>query len=488
MPPRIAGRPRGRGRGRGRRPHPEPERQHVNPPPPSPPRSLSPPPAPTVDRTVINTFLKKKPPTFDGKGDPTEAESWIRALERLFDLLQCTDDERLVCASLQLTGSADYWWEARKKIMTPQQLEDLTWDQFKTGIYDKYIPKSYKKQKETEFYNLKQGRMSVTEYDRTFFDLSRYGVDQVDTDEKMSEKFCAGLRHEIRVALASRGGLPYSEALKLALDIEAALPKERPAPNPTNMSLQTSSQAPRDKRKWEGNQNQWGQKKPWHGPPRPQNFARQPIFKPTGITQPRPNLCPKCNKPHSGICRAGEMICFTCGRYGHIARNCQNGLQRRSAPTNQPAQRQHLRALHADTQNHQTPHPQRPSLSTQARAYALGRNQQNNNHGNLAGMGTLLNVPIVLLFDTGASHSFISTSCVSTLELTPEPAEPRVTVSSPVGGVIEITQKCSNLEITLGERKGWNGWPRTTPPSSAVKDIFPFKLREKGKLSSMESL
>ncbi|XP_042029820.1 uncharacterized protein LOC121776706 [Salvia splendens] len=149
MPPMIAGRPRGRGRGRGRGPYPEPERQHKNPPPPSPPRSPSPPPAPTVDRTVVNTFLKKKPPTFDGKGDPTEAESWIRALERLL-----------------LVGGP-------QKDNDPQQLEDLTWDQFKTGIYDKYIPKSYKKQKETEFYNLKQGRMSVTEYDRTFFDLSR---------------------------------------------------------------------------------------------------------------------------------------------------------------------------------------------------------------------------------------------------------------------------------------------------------------------------
>ncbi|XP_042051349.1 uncharacterized protein LOC121796597 [Salvia splendens] len=278
--------------------------------------------------------------------------------------------------------------------------------------------------------------------------------DQVDKDEKMSEKFCAGLRHEIRVALASRGGLPYSEALKLALDIEAALPKERLTPNPTNMSFQTSSQAPRDKRKWEGNQNQWGQKKPWHGPPRPQNLTRQPTFKPTGITQPRPNLCPKCNKPHSGICRAREITCYTCGKYGHIARNCRNGPQGRSAPTNQPVQRQQLRALQSGTQDHQAAsHPQRPTLSTQARAYALGRNQQSNNHGNLAGMGTLLNIPIVLLFDTGASHSFISTSCVSTLELTPEPAEPRVTVSSPVGGAIEITQKCSTLEIILGERK-----------------------------------
>ncbi|XP_042031162.1 wall-associated receptor kinase-like 20 [Salvia splendens] len=91
--------------------------------------------------------------------------------------------------------------------MSQEQLESLTWEDFKEELYDKYIPRSYRKAKEAEFYNLKQGRMTVTEYDRALCDMSRYAPEQVNTDEKMSEKFCASLRHEIRMALACRGRL-----------------------------------------------------------------------------------------------------------------------------------------------------------------------------------------------------------------------------------------------------------------------------------------
>ncbi|XP_042056329.1 uncharacterized protein LOC121800906 [Salvia splendens] len=237
----------------------------ATPPPPPPP----PPPAPIPDRRVEEIFLRQNPPVFNGRGDPTEAETWIRALERIFDFLRCTDQERLACVSFQLSGSADFWWEARRKTMTPQQLANMTWEQFKEGIYEKYIPKSYRKKKEIEFYNLKQGRMSVTDYDRAFCDMSRYGPDQVDTEVKMAEKFCAGLRHEIRMALASHGGLSYPEALSRALDIEAAMPGEKPTPTAASSQSQTPSQAPRDKRKWEGNRNQSEQKKPWPGQNRP---------------------------------------------------------------------------------------------------------------------------------------------------------------------------------------------------------------------------
>ncbi|XP_047983475.1 uncharacterized protein LOC125224159 [Salvia hispanica] len=167
------------------------------------------------------------PPVFNGLGNPVVAENWIRAMERIFNFLHCNDQERLTCMTFQLTGSADFWWEARKKILTPEQLAQMTWNEFKTGMYDKYIPKSYRKAKEVEFYNLKQGRMSVTEYDIMFCDMSRYAPDQVDTDEKMADKFCAGLRYEIRMALASLGGLSYPESLSRALDIEAAMPREK---------------------------------------------------------------------------------------------------------------------------------------------------------------------------------------------------------------------------------------------------------------------
>ena len=72
------------------------------------------------------------------------------------------------------------------------------------------------------------------------------------------------------------------------------------------------------------------------------------------------------------------------------------------------------------------------------------------NQGNLAGMGKLFNIPVMLPFDTGALHSFISANCVTTLKLITKESEHRMDVSSPVGGRIEISRTCSNLEFTLG--------------------------------------
>ena len=65
-------------------------------------------------------------------------------------------------------------------------------------------------------------------------------------------------------------------------------------------------------------------------------------------------------------------------------------------------------------------------------------------------MGTLLNIPIAILFDTGASHSFISAPCVDTLELPTDEVKHKMRVSSPVGGLIDITRTCSNVEFNMG--------------------------------------
>ncbi|XP_057790910.1 uncharacterized protein LOC131008024 [Salvia miltiorrhiza] len=128
-------------------------------------------------------------------------------MERIFRFLRCNDVERLMCMSYQLKGSADYWWEAKQKTLTPDQVDELTWEQFKIVLCEKYIPRSYRKKKEMEFVSLKQGNKMVAEYDRLFCDLARYAPYRVDTDEKMSELFCAGLKQDIRVVLASQSTL-----------------------------------------------------------------------------------------------------------------------------------------------------------------------------------------------------------------------------------------------------------------------------------------
>ncbi|XP_042012315.1 uncharacterized protein LOC121760756 [Salvia splendens] len=482
MPPRRVGRPRGRGRGRGRgqaqnnlpvyEGEVREEWEEVTPPPsPVPPPSPPPPPLQPQDRRVEEMFLRQNPPTFNGLGDPMVAETWIRALERIFNFLRCTDQERLSCVTFQLTGPADFWWEARKKTMGPMHVEEMTWEEFKTEIYEKYIPKSYRKKKEVEFYHLKQGRMSVTDYDRMLCEMARYAPDQVDTDAKMAEKFCTGLRHEIRMTLASHGGLSYTEALGRALDIEAAMPGEKtvridkdnprkglqtpaktaPAVNPTQ------SQPSRDKRKWEGPRAQPDLKRGGYRPSMPQygGYQVNPGSFQGNVVGPSP--CPRCNRLHSGICKAGADTCFNCGRAGHFAKNCPSKNSGTGVRHNPSAQRPQLRAMNvqAGSNSQQIPMNQqeRPKLPTQARAYAIRQKQPELNQGNLAGMGKLFNTPVMLLFDTGASHSFISAHCVTTLKLDIKESEHRMEVVSPVGGRIEISRTCSNLEITLGELK-----------------------------------
>ncbi|XP_042056264.1 uncharacterized protein LOC121800831 [Salvia splendens] len=181
-----------------RRENPEPTTQtveeSVTQPIPSPP-----PPPPLVDREIVKLFLGQKPPVFDGMGEPARAESWMRSVKPIFAILGCNDRERLTCVTYQLTEAADFWWDTRMKTMPREQAAGMTWVGFKTEIYNKYVPKSYRKEKASEFYNLTQGRMTVTEYDRALSSITRYALDQDDTDEKLAEKFRGGLRPEIRM-------------------------------------------------------------------------------------------------------------------------------------------------------------------------------------------------------------------------------------------------------------------------------------------------
>lgn len=49
---------------------------------------------------------------------------------------------------------------------------------------DKYFPQSLRDHKESEFLQLKQRTMSLTEYERKFDQLSRYASHLVDTEDK----------------------------------------------------------------------------------------------------------------------------------------------------------------------------------------------------------------------------------------------------------------------------------------------------------------
>ncbi|XP_042045713.1 uncharacterized protein LOC121791984 [Salvia splendens] len=300
--------------------------------------------------------------------------------------MECTDKERLACGTFQLTGPADFWWDTKLRTMNPERREALTWEIFKEEVYNKYVPMSYRRTKVVEFHTLKQGNMTVTEYDRALCEITRYAPELVDTDEKMAEKFRAGLKHEIRVAVASRRGLSYSEILACALDVEEALPKEMTVANTTLVPLQQHNF--RDKRKWDGDRTPYDNKRqqPIRNPP--QYGARQSAPYQRGDFRPRASQCAKCFKNHFGECREKSNKCYTCGENGHFSRECPSKIMGMGAGQNNQGFRPQVRALQAEPRGY-LPAPQqqqqqqrRQGLPTQARAYALKGKQPTNQQGN----------------------------------------------------------------------------------------------------------
>ncbi|MGV8065619.1 retrotransposon gag family protein, partial [Mycobacterium kansasii] len=69
-----------------------------------------------------------------------------------------------------------------------------TWTAFEFRFHEKYYPQTYRHEREDEFLRLRQGGMSVTEYEHRFTELGRF-VPTMVVDEKMRmRRFSLGLR------------------------------------------------------------------------------------------------------------------------------------------------------------------------------------------------------------------------------------------------------------------------------------------------------
>ncbi|KAL2490559.1 Uncharacterized protein Adt_26187 [Abeliophyllum distichum] len=94
-----------------------------------------------VDNTssMVEQFLRFKPPSFDGKDDPFAAEEWLRRLEGIFEHLDCNDVHKVSCAKFMLVDNASHWWESDSRTRTADQQHNITWNQFKEALMGKYF-------------------------------------------------------------------------------------------------------------------------------------------------------------------------------------------------------------------------------------------------------------------------------------------------------------------------------------------------------------
>ncbi|KAK4400833.1 hypothetical protein Sango_1189400 [Sesamum angolense] len=180
--------------------------------------SLQPQPQPQPLDTIIDKNYKivrrEGAKVFAGTTDPTKVEEWLRNTERVLDRTECTSEQKLRYAVSLFEKDALDWWEtvpgSKNRPIT------LTWNDILKKFASKCTPPVYINHKKVEFLELKQNELSVVGYKLQFVRWSKYGAEEVSTNELKRDRFERGLRLEIWEKIAIKP-LSYGALLETTL-------------------------------------------------------------------------------------------------------------------------------------------------------------------------------------------------------------------------------------------------------------------------------
>ncbi|GJW22095.1 reverse transcriptase [Tanacetum coccineum] len=146
-------------------------------------------------------------------------------------------------------------------------------------------------------------------------------------------------------------------------------------------------------------------------------------------TLPPPPLCTTCGKPHPGVCYKATGGCFTCGSTQHKVKDCPQAKQKQNMPTD-------FARLPPAT----------------GRVYATTRDQAAKTSGTITGNLYIDDRTVFILFDTGATHSIISTTFAKKLNMNPTPLIERVIISTPMKNHMLIDHEYVNCPLRFDDR------------------------------------
>ncbi|KAL4026597.1 hypothetical protein IC575_015033 [Cucumis melo] len=329
--------------------------------------------------------------------------------------MKCPEDQKVQCVVFMLTDRGTTWWETTER-MLGGDVGQITWQQFKESFYAKFFSASLREAKLQEFLNLEQGDRTVEQYDAEFDMLSRFAPEMIATEAARADKFVRGLRLDIQGLVRAFRPATHADALRLAVDLSL---QERANSSKVTGKGSTSGQ----KRKAE--------QQPIPVPQR--NFRpggeyrrfQQKPFEAGEAAKGKP-LCTTCGKHHLGRCLFGTRTCFNCRQEGHTADRCP------MRPTGN-AQNQGAGASH------------------QGKVFATNKAEAERAGTVVTGTLPVLGHYALVLFDSGSSHSFISSAFVLHARLEVEPLHHVLSVSTPSGECMLSKEKVKACQIEIAD-------------------------------------
>ncbi|KAJ9552821.1 LOW QUALITY PROTEIN: hypothetical protein OSB04_016866 [Centaurea solstitialis] len=314
-------------------------------------------------------FMTCKPPFFEGQKDPVACYRWYSAVEGAFRTSGCPAGSKVLFAVNLLRNAAKDWWDLVLKRLSEAQITALTWEEFKRRIA-------------AEFLNLTQTTETVNEITAKFLEKLLFVPGYANDESLKMVRYMGVLKTEIKGAVATKRCKTFSDMVETARAQEIHLEERR-----------------QGKRKAD---DQSGPAKKYKGA---KSDARSV-----------PAACSKCGRNHRGECRAQETACFKCGKQGHFSRECKetakicfhcyqsghikpNCPQLKGAPVQAPAPTT-LRITDGTTAGRSGP-------TTRGRAFQLTAEEAQTEPDVITGIFSVNSKPALVLFDTGATWSYI---------------------------------------------------------------------------------